>query len=56
MFKSHIDLSRVIRLVAKWHYDDTLTNPGSYCWSLLCNRSLYVRSIQVAPMDYYPEQ
>lgn len=56
MFKSHIDLSRVIRLVAKWRYDDSLTNPGSYCWALLCNRSLYVRSIQVAPMDYYPEQ
>jgi len=56
MFTSHINLSRVIRLVAHWRYDDTLTNPGSYCWALLCNRALYVRSIQVSPMNYYPEE
>uniref|UniRef100_A0AAU7YU80 TGL n=1 Tax=Eriocheir sinensis TaxID=95602 RepID=A0AAU7YU80_ERISI len=55
MFKSTTDLSRVIRVVAEWHYDDTLTNIGSYCWMLLCNRALYVRSIQIAPMDYYPQ-
>ncbi|KAK7059242.1 hypothetical protein SK128_024319 [Halocaridina rubra] len=55
MITSHTDLSRVIRMEAKWVYDDTLTNPGSYCWLLLCNRALYVRSIRISPMDYYPE-
>lgn len=56
MFTSHTDLSRVIRLVAKWAYDDTITDPGSYCVAPLCNRSLYVRAIQVSPMEYYPEE
>merc|ERR1712002_619017 len=56
MIKSHTDLSRVTRMELKWKYDDTLTYPGSYCWLLLCNRSLYVRSIQISPMDYYPEE
>lgn len=55
MMKSHVDISRVIRVEAHWEYDDTLTNPGSYCWMLLCNRALYVRSVQISPMDYYPE-
>ncbi|XP_071535597.1 pancreatic triacylglycerol lipase-like isoform X2 [Panulirus ornatus] len=56
MFTSHVDLSRVIRVEAQWEYDSSLTNPGSYCWLLLCNRALYIRSIQISPMDYYPEE
>ncbi|KAK4291761.1 hypothetical protein Pmani_035433 [Petrolisthes manimaculis] len=56
MFTSHVDLSRVIRMEAHWEYDDSLTDIGSYCWNLLCNRSLYLRSIQISPMDYYPEE
>ncbi|XP_064099477.1 pancreatic lipase-related protein 2-like [Macrobrachium nipponense] len=56
MLKSPIDLSRVIRLEVRWSYDSTLTHPGSYCWMLLCNRSLYLRSVRISPMDYYPEE
>nr|UZS00786.1 triacylglycerol lipase [Neocaridina denticulata sinensis] len=52
---SHTDLSRVIRMEVHWEYDSSLTNPGSYCWMLLCNRALYVRAFVVSPMDYYPE-
>nr|XP_045588461.1 pancreatic triacylglycerol lipase-like [Procambarus clarkii] len=55
MFTSHVDISRAIRMEAHWSYDDSLYDPGSYCFMLLCNRSLYVRSIQISPMEYYPE-
>lgn len=51
-----MDISRVIRVEAHWKYDDTLTNPGSYCFMLLCNRALYVRSVRISSMEYYPEE
>nr|XP_053651943.1 pancreatic triacylglycerol lipase-like [Cherax quadricarinatus] len=55
MFTSHIDVSRVIRMEAYWRYDDSLFDPGSYCFLLTCNSALYVRSIQISSMEYYPE-
>ncbi|XP_037803353.1 pancreatic triacylglycerol lipase-like [Penaeus monodon] len=56
LLTSHVDISRVIRVEAHWKYDDTLTNPGSYCFMLLCNRALYVRSVRISSMEYYPEE
>ncbi|XP_068239830.1 pancreatic triacylglycerol lipase-like [Palaemon carinicauda] len=56
MMKSHTDLSRVFRLEVKWTYDASLLEPGSYCWLFFCNKSLYLQSIKISPMDYYPEE
>jgi len=55
MMTSHIDLSRVYRIDLRWDYDDTLTDIGSYCWMLLCNRALYLNQITISSMSYYPE-
>ncbi|XP_042235179.1 pancreatic triacylglycerol lipase-like isoform X2 [Homarus americanus] len=55
MFTSHIDVSRVIRMEVHWAYDATLYDPGSYCFMMLCNRTLYIRSIRISSMEYTPE-
>jgi len=55
LMTSHVDLAHIIRAEFHWKYDDSLTNPGSYCWLLLCNRALYVSYVEISNLDYYPE-
>lgn len=55
LLKSHVDVAHIVRAEFHWNYDDTLTNPGSYCWLLLCNRTLYVSFVEISNLDYYPE-
>jgi len=55
LMTSHVDLAHIIRAEFHWKYDDSLTNPGSYCWMLLCNRALYVSYVEISNLDYYPE-
>lgn len=54
-FTSHMDLGTIMRVELRWDYDDEFLKPGTYCWSLICNRDLYIESVKVAPINYYPE-
>ncbi|XP_018007240.1 pancreatic triacylglycerol lipase isoform X2 [Hyalella azteca] len=55
LIESHVHLGTILRAEFTWKYDDQLLRPGTYCWSLICNRSLYVQSFEVSPINYYPE-
>lgn len=49
------DIGRIQRMELHWDYDSSIFDPGSLC-GLFCNDHLYVSSIEVSEMNYYPEQ
>lgn len=55
-FTSHLDLGYIMRTEFRWDYNDQFLKPGTYCWSLFCNRGLYISTVQVSPINYYPER
>jgi len=55
IFNSHIDVGKVMRTDLEWRYNDQALKPGTYCMWPLCNRNLYVATVQISPINAYPE-
>lgn len=55
-FTSHVNVGHALRIEVKWVYDDKALRPGTYCYFPFCNRSLYVQSVQLSPINYYPQR
>ena len=56
LFTSSINIQAAVQIELKWKYDDHVYNPGTYCWAMFCNRSLYIDTVQVSAINYYPER
>jgi len=54
-FTDRMDLGYIMRADFTWEYDDQFLKPGTYCLGLVCNRDLYVQTIEISPINYYPE-
>jgi len=55
VFNSHTDVGKVMRTELEWRYNDQALKPGTYCMWPLCNRNLYVATVQISPFNAYPE-
>ncbi|XP_065569009.1 pancreatic triacylglycerol lipase-like isoform X2 [Artemia franciscana] len=54
LLTSTIDVGKIQRVEVYWNYDADFFKPGTIC-TLFCNKELFIESVTVSELDYYPE-